>query len=80
MAISTMSKSASAGDLLQCRCEDLVAPEIARLSRRVPALNDERLRHVEAAFVQVMDRLVLARTRTVSGADLTALFELEDAR
>jgi len=63
VAISTMSKSASAGALLRRRCEDPVAAEIARLSRRVPALNDEHLRHVEAAFVQIMDRLVLSRTR-----------------
>lgn len=80
MAIMTMSRPASAADLLQRRCEDLVAAEIARLSRRVPALTEEHLRHVEAALGQVIDRLVLCRTRAVRSDDLTVLFDLGNVR
>ena len=66
--------------LLQRRCENLVAAEIARLSRRVPTLHEEHLRHVESALSQVIDRLMLSRASTISGDDLTVLFDLEDVR
>ena len=78
MAIMTMPRPASPRNKLQRRCEDLVAAELTRLSRRVPALSQEDLGHVEAALGQVVDRLVLSRAPTLSGDALAALFDLAD--
>ncbi|MGH3168333.1 MAG: hypothetical protein ACRDN0_20920 [Trebonia sp.] len=78
MAVTTMSRPASAGELLQRRCHDLVAAEMARLSRRVPGLQAEHLREVEAALNRVTDRLVVSRARTVSADQLTELFAIAE--
>lgn len=78
MAIMTRPRPASPRDKLQRRCEDLVAAEMTRLSRRVPALSEEHLRDVEAALGQVVDRLVLYRAPTLSGDALAVLFDLAD--
>jgi hypothetical protein len=43
----TMPRPASPRDKLQRRCEDLVAAEMTRLSRRVPALSEEHLGNEE---------------------------------
>jgi hypothetical protein len=78
MAITAMSRPASARNLLQRRCEGLVAAEMARLSRRVPVLREEHLGHVEAALGRVIDHLVLSRARTVGADELAVLFDLAD--
>jgi hypothetical protein len=75
----TMFRPASARDLLQHRCEELAAAEMARLARRVPALHEEHLGHVEATLGRVIDQLVLSRIRTLSGDQLAVLFDLADA-
>ena len=79
MAVMTTSQTASAGQLLQRRCEDLVTAEMARLSRRAPSLQAEHLGEAEAALRQVIERLVLSRVHTVSADQLAALFGLADA-
>jgi len=73
-----MSRLASTGDLLVRRCEGLVASEMARLARRVPALRKEHLGHVEATLGRVIDRLVMSRARSVGADELTVLFDLAD--
>jgi hypothetical protein len=78
VAIMTMPRPASPSDLLQRRCEDLVAAEMTRLSRRVPALSEEHLGHVEAAIGKVVDHLVLSRAPALSGDALAVLFDLAD--
>jgi hypothetical protein len=52
---------------------------MARLARRVPALREEHLGHVEATLGRVIDQLVLSRIRTLSGDQLAVLFDLADA-
>jgi hypothetical protein len=79
VAIMTMFRPATARELLQHRCEDLVAAEMARLARRVPALREEHLAHVEATLGWIIDQLVLSRARTLSGDQLALLFDLADA-
>jgi hypothetical protein len=79
VAVITMSRPASAGELLQHRCQDLVTAEMARLSRRVPGLEEEHLGEVEAALCRVIDLLV-SRAHAVSADQLTALFGLAEAR
>jgi hypothetical protein len=78
VAIMTRSQPASARDLLQRRCEALVAAELARLSRRLPAVHEEYLGHVEAALRRVIDQLVLSRACALSCEDLVVLFDLAD--
>lgn len=75
-----MAKSwpASARYLLQRRCEGLVAAEMTRLSRRVPAIPEEHLGHVEVTLGRVIDHLVLSRACAVGADELVALFDLED--
>lgn len=80
MAIMTMSRPATAGELLQRRCQDLVTAEMTRLSRRVPSLQAEHLGEVEAALCRMMERLVVSRAHTVGADQLAALFVLADAR
>lgn len=79
MAAMTTSPPTRAGQLLQRRCQDLVAAEMARLSRRAPSLQAEHLGEAEAALCRVMERLVLSRAHTVSAGQLAALFGLLDA-
>jgi hypothetical protein len=76
----TMSQPATAVESLQRRCQGLVTAEMARLSRRVPGLQDEHLGEVEAALWRVMERLVVSRTHAVGADELAALFALADAR
>jgi hypothetical protein len=64
--------------LLDHRCRELVADELARLARRAPSLADDHLGVVETSLRQIIDRLlparVLARARPEA---LVALFDLE---
>jgi hypothetical protein len=53
---------------------------MARLSRRVPGLQDEHLGEVEAALWRVLERLVVSRTHAVGADELATLFALADAR
>jgi hypothetical protein len=78
VAIMAMSRPARARNLLQRRCEGLVAAEIARLARRVPALREEHLRHVEATLGRVIDRLVMSRADNLGAEELAVLFDLAD--
>ena len=80
MATTTMSRPASAGELLRCRCEGLVTAEMERLVQRVPALRSWHLGVVETALGRVVDDLVLARARSVRGDHLAELFDLADVR
>jgi hypothetical protein len=80
VAITTMPRPAGAGDLLRRRCEDLLAAEMERLARRVPALPPECLGDVESGLRRIIDRLVLSRARAVRGDQLAVLFGLADAR
>lgn len=65
-------------DLLQRWCADLVAAELERLARRVPALRSGQLRDVEAALGNVLDDLVLSRSRSVCADQLAVLFDLAE--
>ena len=76
--MTAMSRPARARDLLERRYEGLVAAEIARLARRVPALREEHLGHVAATLDRVIDRLVMSRARTAGADELAALFDLAD--
>ena len=52
--------------------------ELARLSRRAPALADDHLGAVEASLHQIIDRLLPARVRASARPEaLAALFDLE---
>ena len=73
------SRPARARDFLQRRCDDLVAAETARLSRRLPALPGQQLGLVQAALTRVAERLVLSRASDVSGEELKVLFDLAGA-
>jgi hypothetical protein len=79
VATATISRSASARDLLQRRCEELTTLEVSRLARRVPALRSGHLRQVEAALARVVDDLLLSRASAVHGDRLAILFDLADA-
>lgn len=79
MATVTMSRPASARDLLQSRCKELATAEISRLARRVPSLRSGHLRQVEAALARVVDDLLLSRASAVHGDRLAVLFDLADA-
>ena len=78
MATVTMSRPASARDLLQSRCEELTTAEMSRLARRVPGLRSGHLRQVEAALTRVVDDLLLSRASAVHGDRLAVLFDLAD--
>ncbi len=80
MAVTAMARPVSAGDLLRRRCEELLAAELDRLARRVPALPPAHLSDVEWGLRQIIDRLVLARAPAVRGDQLAVLFDLADAR
>lgn len=67
-------------DLLQRLCADLVATELDRLSRRVPALRSGQLRDVEVALGNVLDDLLLSRARSVDADQLAVLFDLAETR
>jgi hypothetical protein len=80
VAVTTMSRPVGAGDLLQRRCEELLATEMARLARRVPTLPSDHLSDVESGLHRVIDRLVLSRAWAVRADQLAVLFDLADAR
>jgi hypothetical protein len=76
VAITRMCRPA--GDLLERRCEDIVAAEMTRLAGRVPGLRPGHLRHIEAALGRVIDDLMLSRARVVPGDQLAILPGLAD--
>lgn len=78
VATATMSRSASARDMLKRRCEELTTAEMSRLARRVPGLRSGHLRQVEAALARVVDDLLLSRASAVRGDRLAVLFDLAD--
>jgi hypothetical protein len=78
VATATMSRPASARDLLQRRCEELTIAEMSRLARRVPGMRSGHLRQVEAALARVVDDLLLSRASAVRGDRLAVLFDLVD--
>jgi hypothetical protein len=80
VAITAMSQPVNARDLLQRRCEGLMETEMARLSRRVPALRADQLQHVETTLAQVIDDLMLSRIRALTAGQLAVLFDLADAQ
>jgi hypothetical protein len=64
--------------LLDHRLEELIATELARLARRVPALADDHLGLVEASLQQIINRLLPARRRADASPEaVAALFDLE---
>jgi hypothetical protein len=64
--------------LLDHRCQELVADELARLARRAPSLGGDQLGAVETSLRQIIDRLLPARVLTqVRPEALIALFDLE---
>jgi hypothetical protein len=66
--------------LLDHRCQELVAEELARLARRAPSLAVEHLGVVETSLRQIIDRLLPARgLARVRPEALVALFDLEGA-
>jgi hypothetical protein len=68
----------SPGRLLDHRLEELVAAELARLARRLPALADDHLGLVEASLQQIINRLLPARGRVSASPEaVAALFDLE---
>jgi hypothetical protein len=78
VATATVSRPASARDLLKRRCEELTTDEMSRLARRVPGLRSGHLRQVEAALARVVDDLLLSRASAVGGDRLAVLFDLAD--
>jgi hypothetical protein len=63
---------------LDHRLEELVAAELARLARRLPALADDHLGLVEASLQQIINRLLPARGRVSAPPEaVAALFDLE---
>lgn len=80
MASISRLRPANAEGLLQRWCEDLIAAEVTRLSRRVPALQEEQLGRVTAALGTVIERLALSRIHAIRSDDLTVLFDLADVR
>lgn len=77
--LATM-RSASARELLACRCERLVGAEMDRLAGRVPAFRPAHLDEVRAALSRVLDDLVLTRAQVIGDDQLAVLFDLADAR
>lgn len=66
--------------LLEHRCQEIIAAEVARLARRAPALTENHLGVVEASLRQIVDRLLPARTYAdAHPAAVIALFDLEEA-
>jgi hypothetical protein len=80
VADAMVSLPAGARDTLRRTCEDLMAAELSRLARRVPALRPGQLRHVDAALARVIGDLVLDRAHAVRNDQLAVLFDLTDAR
>lgn len=67
--------------LLDSRCQETIAEEVARLARRVPLLTADHLGVVEASLRQIVDRLLPAwRRADASPEALLALFDLEEAK
>jgi hypothetical protein len=69
------------GVLLDRRCQEIFAEELARLAHRSPSLGDDHLRTVEAALQRIVDGLLLNRARATERTDeLIALFDLENPK
>lgn len=67
--------------LLDDRCREFVADELARLSRRVPSLAAEHLGAVEASLQWITNRLLPTGVRADACPEaLVALFDLEGSR
>jgi hypothetical protein len=76
--VTTAPVLESPGRLLDHRLEELVAAELARLARRLPALADDHLGLVEASLQQIINRLLPARGRVSAPPEaVAALFDLE---
>jgi glutamyl-tRNA reductase len=77
---TVVTASPEATRLLNARLEELVAAELARLSRRLPALADDHLGLIEASLQQIINRLLPARGRVSAPPEaVAALFDLEHA-
>lgn len=79
MAITAVPRPASTRDLLQRRCEGLVAAEMARLARRVPTLCATHYGEVQVALGRVIDQLVLSQVHAACDDQLASLFDLAEA-
>ncbi len=65
--------------LLEHRCQEIIAEEVARLARRAPALAEGHLGLVEASLRRIVDRLLPARTYAdAHPSAVIALFDLEE--
>lgn len=66
--------------LLENRCQEIIAEEVARLARRAPALAESHLGVVEASLRRIVDRLLPARPYAdAHPAAVIALFDLEES-
>jgi hypothetical protein len=76
--VTAPSTSEVPGLLLDRHCQELVAEELTRLARRVPALAEDHLGAVETSLRQIIDRLLPVRRRAQARPEtLAALFDLE---
>lgn len=66
----------SAGEVLQRRCEDLVAIEMTRLGRRVPTLNSVHRMQAHEALGRFVHELVLSRAHAVRDEELALVFDV----
>jgi hypothetical protein len=74
-------EAAAPSRLLDDRCRELVADELARLSRRVPSLAAEHLGAVEASLQRIINRLLPTCVWANAQPEaLIALFDLEGSR
>ena len=65
--------------LLEHRCQEIIAEEVARLARRVPGFAESHLGLVEASLRQIVDRLMPARAYAdAHPGTVIALFDLEE--
>jgi hypothetical protein len=80
MTITMRSSPAGAREMLQLRCEGLVAAEMARLAGRVPALNGAHRLQVHEALGRLVDELVLSRAHAVRDDQLALMFDLAGIR
>jgi len=79
VAVQTMSRPAGARDKLHRLCDELIAAEMTRLSRRSPALRSAELDEVRAALARLTQSLVLSGARSVTEDKLAVLFNLTEA-
>lgn len=73
-----MFSGAHMTDLLDRRCQEILAQELERLARRVPSLADDHLGAVEMSLRQIIDRLIPVRARTHACPEaIEVLFDLD---